>query len=433
MRTDAEGRYRLRVGGDGRYLIVALNAAQAPAQILQDLWVGRVVEVPLLVLRYGAAIAGRVTLRGGRPAVDAGVRVRRLEDGRWLYWKSLMWFEGRLLRGNAQARTDAQGRYRLAGLQPGRHKVRCGRLKGAHINVTQGREEYEREVDAPADGVDFEVTLSHLRLVLRGVPEAGFLVSGSGSTMSLRVKGSYEIGVAPGETYEIRVERKGFEPLRRSVAAPPEGETKEVAIELEPERPRATLLVTLRPAAGAVPAQAGFGLWRKGSTRIFPDVQRNVTAEKGLFRLGKIDAGSYRLVVRPGGPWLGGMGHFLETETEVEVPEGGTVPVTLEIRRGGRLRIVARTPDGKAVEARCTIRNASGEKLDVWFFERHEGGWSSGTGSLGTGPTYVDPALAPGTYTIELSFKGYKDEVRTVAVEAGATTVVEVKLSSAPD
>ena len=43
-------------------------------------------------------------------------------------------------------------------------------------------------------------------------------------------------------------------------------------------------------------------------------------------------------------------------------------------------------------------------------------------------PSVVEPALAPGTYTLELVLDGYRTEVREVGVKAGETTNVEVPL-----
>jgi hypothetical protein len=161
------------------------------------------------------------------------------------------------------------------------------------------------------------------------------------------------------------------------------------------------------------------------------NVIRNVDGEENRFRLDDLEAGSYRLAVKPGGDWWEARGYFAQAESVVGIPEAGRFEIEIAILAGGRLRVAACAPDGRFLPARCRVLDERGEPLDVRFVARFDGGGraSSRTTLIGNGANDVDPALPPGRYAVELSHEGYTTDDRMVEVFAGRTTNLEVTLA----
>lgn len=434
--TNASGRYRLRVGADGHYLVAAVADGMLPGSIDSDLRVGSEIEAAVVFLTEGVEISGRVTINGRAPDRDVSLMAEREELlGHFLSSGYLMWAEEGVFRTQLGAATDAKGAYRIRGLGAGTYEVRCFSVANAHNNVVEDIGSVV--VDAPRSGADFDVPLSELAFVVRkdGEPAPGIDVFISHGGMDLHVTtdgdGRASYGVRPGAKYRVRVLPEGsYLGVEREVAGPAAGETREEILILEPVPERATLLVRLIPVERGVepPREGAFAFWRVDQKDDWPAFLREARArEDGVIPVTGVPAGTYRMAVRPGGPWLGGTAHFLPVERSVVLPARGEAPVALEVARGGRLRVTVRSPAGEDVSARGRILDASGEPLPVRFYRRYLDGAVLGS-NVGPGAAELEHPLAPGAYRLEVRYPGFADTVREVVMDAGVTTFVEIVL-----
>ena len=103
--------------------------------------------------------------------------------------------------------------------------------------------------------------------------------------------------------------------------------------------------------------------------------------------------------------------------------------VVLAAHRGGRLRIRARSRDGREIAAACTVRTLRGAKVDVGFFRRDGRSMAWALGLPEGGASEVDRALPPGSYAVEVT-TAVARQVREVHLLAGQTTEVEIDLTA---
>ena len=436
-----DGSFTLRLGPADRYLVAAARQGLRPALVEVR---GKTAEIAPLILRPGASITGTVT-HNGRPFPGAVVSARPIAvQGRTLRLGELeiagSGDDAFLETGEGQ--TGEDGTYRVGGLLAGPCRLSCRGPEGSRIHPDVS-EWLERTVEAPAKGAD--LTFETARVVLevragdRPPPKAS---SGIDGTTPEEESISFGIGTdagglaafeaRPGAAYEVTVSSRGFRSVtRRVLAAAAGGETRE-RFDLEPEPAASRFLrLVLRGEGAESLKQAAVGFFAPGSEGFFPDFTRGpLEMRSGRIEVEAPPPGRWRLVVRPGGPWNGNTATWLDAETEVEVQEEGNLDVELSLRPGGRIRVAARDPEGRFVQARCVLRDATGQKVRVWFTTQHgEGNWSGHSGALGAdAPAVVEPALPPGTYRVDLRQDGYLDRVEEVRVEPGRWKDLEVTL-----
>lgn len=441
-RTDASGGYWLRAGGDGTYLVAATTEGRRPGHALVPVAVGDVADAGAITLADGAAVEGRVFLNGAE-APGAVVGIVRQEAGIDLEWQRLRWAGGRLVRGELARQADSNGRFVLDGLDEGDHALRCVGMKG--LSQTARAELPVRVVTVPVVGVRLDVGIGWVRIVLRAgatpLPNQPVLVwkgtSGRGEKMDER--GEKTLGFLPGERYGVSVPYppKGFGTARIDFRAPPAGKTVDVHVDLPPAAPEprqalASLIVRLTGGEPLPPA-VGLRMWRLGETPVqgheadgSTRTLWSIDGTDGVYRVDNLPPGRWRVVVRPGG-WLNGRVCVQEAETQVDLPPDAALDVALETRCGGRLRVVARSPAGRPVEADCRIEDAAGRRVFVEFFRYSIDAWhSSSFDGIGDGLHMVEPALPPGSYRVVFEAEGFARTVREVRLEAGATETVDV-------
>jgi len=275
----ADGAYRLALAEGGRYLLVAVADGARPASRVVDVRDGALLEVDPFVLETGAAVSGRVTLTGGRPAAAAVVTAEaRRGDGLRLEIPEtpfeLMWtgrgVEHRIARGTA----GADGRYEVAGLVPATYRVACASIPDAHSALTDSPihgPRFARDAAAPATGVDFVVDLAVLELFLQGVPKGIAVVkqSGraweSGSYVAIEAAEPLRMGVRPEGSFTLEVRADGCEPVKRAWTSPAAGETDRVEMTLTP-RAAGALVLRLDPDA-VLPGRTSCASSRSASHR----------------------------------------------------------------------------------------------------------------------------------------------------------------------
>jgi len=195
-------------------------------------------------------------------------------------------------------------------------------------------------------------------------------------------------------------------------------------------RPRNVVVLTLKTPDGEKIDRAAVKFLRHLESETSFAWGQTVRAENGAFRVEGIEPGRYRVVVRPGGPWLGGDATWMECEAEVEVPPSGDVAATIEVRRGARLRADARDAEGRLLQARCIVRDAAGSQVPVMFVSRFGHGNLTGNATTlgGDGPCSVDPALPAGRYRVEFSLDGYRSRTADADLRVGETVDVDATL-----
>jgi RNA polymerase sigma-70 factor (ECF subfamily) len=432
--TDGEGRARLRSAENGPHLVVAAIPGRRPAAAEIMLTVRGVIEPETLVLERGVTIAGRVreVSPSGLPLV---VEAQRRGGRSWSVGRCLVCFlNGRPELARATADVDGEGLFVLEGLARGSHllRIESSRRARLHMHVS---ETHEKTVDAPVEDVELELSTSRItaevRIDGRPVKKAHltFFLEGAVSR-STDETGRATVWVVPGSTYEIDASGHGRQRVRRDVVAPPAGEERVEAFDLPPRRIRASIVVTLRPPEGKAAIETcAFGFFDPEDDGLFPQDSRDAKLEGGRFVLRDVPAGRWRLVARPGGRWWMNDGPWLDAETEVLVPGEGSVETTLDVRSGGRLRVVVRDPNGVYLAPRCMVKDAKGLAIDLLFTHRTAGGSSRMRNRMcGKGLNHVDPALPPGEYGMTLTEKGYREKTVQFVIEAGRTRTVEATL-----
>lgn len=427
-RSTADGSFRVRTGGSGRCLLLVAAEGFTPSVTPVDVAVGRDTDMGELRLRPGSEVTGTVRWNG-KPAPVVVVATRDMKgDVLRTLWGSVVVREGAASYASVRARTDAEGRYRASGLDAGPHRLSIegtGRAFNLHQSVT-GR--LEREVEAPATGVDFDIPAARVtfRLETDGSPATGMLTleAGGFEVISIDVPGELSSLIAPGEHVAADLAVEDHEPAKAEFDAPRSGEDREVTLKVRRKPPR-NATVVVRLVGAEVPARCAFGVFAEAEAR-FPFLLRELESTNGVFRLEQMPAGAQRIVARPGtATWFGTEGMHVDAEFTVTVPETGGVSATVPVSLGGRLRIAAKDASGKMVGAPCLVKDAEGKDLHVWF----AGPNMKSQGDLPAGrPNLTDPVLPPGVYTVETGGDTYAPTRTRWTIEPGKTTEVTLDL-----
>ncbi len=132
--------------------------------------------------------------------------------------------------------------------------------------------------------------------------------------------------------------------------------------------------------------------------------------------------GKYRLRLEGSGT------HVIAAREGDRLPAEGTVELKLTARRGGRLRIAARSQEGTLLDAACTITNSDGEQLTLNFNSQRGNVMMSRGGKLGTlSPSTTEPAMPPGPYVVTCTHAGVT-KTKSAVVKRGVTTNIDFDL-----
>lgn len=448
-RTDAAGRYRLRVAGPGRYLVVAAHEGRRSAGLKVSLSAGAEVEIAPLVLETGVAIAGRLLYQGepvGQAYVQASASDER--DGLPLQVGSetVQWSAEGLVSDGA-GRTDDAGAFSLVGLSRGGYALGVWHvtLSGIHAVSYVVTQHLGGTIQAPAEDVVLEIAGAVLELrTTCGGESAG--------TVGLQVQmpitttvwetdehGVLRVLVPAGQEYRISVGDEAYQPAHWTVTSGAVGATVVHELALVRAAPKPSLLVTFEGPGAAALDRAWIELAPPPAEPSDapgaappPPVGLNPEAEKigpGVFRLNGLSAGRFTLIARPGTDFWENVGYQLEIRREIVLPPEGELELRLALRVGGRLQIAARDAAGALLEADCVIKDGAGEAQAVTFCTHSEHVAMTQSDALGNlSPSYVAPPLPPGRYTIELSLSGHEPQTVEVDVKENETTKVDVTL-----
>jgi hypothetical protein len=442
--TDDQGRYWVCAGRPGRYRVVAsafglgfVSSDPVEAGAAKD------VSLPDLALRGIGVIEGVATTSDGRPLPDLLVvamptwvwESRNARAHPWLLWgvradEALHPGEGLT---DGQVRSDAEGRFRIAGLRPGRYVLVALELDDlanppVRLCQTGGR----RDVVAGTH---------RLRIVVRddsGRPIPGARLSFNGDRPSRDVRersGTLTLPVRPGETIECIASVLGYQHAEAVFRVPEQPEDHRVELVLQGARPRGRLEVLLKDPDGAViPEFLGHVYSRTGFSLVTvegrPDREPRFTA---------LPCGRFRLYLTPGRE---GRDFWLQLERDLELePDVPTTVALVADRVGGRvhLRLVP-PPDSipgdtfdVQVDARRpgSVRPESGDRFESkaqiprfrWLVN------TAPKGQVESGePGEVSLLLEPGAYDLRIRTDNHRTFERPITVVARQAQRIEVQL-----
>jgi hypothetical protein len=459
--TGDGGAFTLRFAIDGRYLLVATwrhyegprmrtVQSRAPASLLVDLVRG-VARAPVeLRLRPGLSVRGRIRIDGEAAAWASVTWQLAGEYARLLLWKDgtgsdeLAWMDGQVHWAQGEVNPIEDGTFEIHGLSPCAYRVRVDALRGVALHARCTRQ-VEREIVPPERDLLFDVrparvlvtarwpggSLKGLTFDLMAVgmaPELAESVVWGHTAAVADSRGRAHVALLPDCSWYLTVNDPGFEHAFALVRSPGAGETTEVTLDLTAARPRARLVVTLDGAGADWIERAAFGFYDPGVDPMSrtPHPIRLAKPESGRYVLDGLHPGRYRLHVRPGREWYGAPATWLEAVAEVEIPEVGEAAVRIYVMRGGRVHLELTDPEGRHLEAQCTVLDTAGNPVPTEFRGEDIGGGSVLSRRLpGTGPCWIQQALAPGRYTLRFEREGHEPVERTVRIEAGATATVQ--------
>ncbi len=452
--SGADGAFVIRVAHSGKHVVAATRAGLRPAGIVLTASANSAGALAPLTLDEGHAFEGVAYGPDGAPFAGATVAVHR---GAAVVLQPdtdedpLLTIVGDGVE-HARLRTEADedGRFRVSGLGDGLHRVGVTAAPGIHVlpsalNVS--------EVERTAPDARVELSVRGGRIRLRGVfgddPVLGaslFAVEHSTGTalgpVDVDAQGEVEFLAAPGSQILGWFQHRDFEADQLSVQAPAEGETivremtaRPRVVEAEPEIPVTALLRT--PDGGEVSA-AQFGLVELPRTGARMVPWQAADQHEESYRVIAKKPGRYLLIVRANARnWYTRAGHYLDATTEIEVPENGSLRVTIDLVLGARIRVAARGPDGALLHADVDLRNSDDEPVSgVLSVFRSDGvassnanGLLSGTmGMNGTVPNDLVQAIPAGRYRVTFSHEGYRPRTKEIVLTAGETTTVDVAL-----
>jgi protocatechuate 3,4-dioxygenase beta subunit len=369
--VDWEGVYELRDLSPGDWRLRASlerDRRQVEARVPIDPGAGTVRRD--LVFTDGSTLSGTV-LYDAEPLMGASVSVRGLTSGL-----------------ERSVRTDLDGRFEIADLEPGRywlgvvHRPRRV-IHNAEVELDASR---DLSIDVSATTLEGQVTdartgqpLERARVELR---RADGVVGAEGLTLVVTdTAGAYYVARLTAGPYELTVHRDGYAPLYRSLAIAARPGSEVLDFSLEPARGLELLVQGVGPPPSHLDVLVegpGGGWIERGRRRVAPD---------GRVSLSTLADGSWRLLVaRPDGA---------PVPLQVTVPSTAPVPVDLPPATPVRVVVPDLRSSARIAQLRIFVPDGTPVSLvdltvglrDTWPLE-------AGRAAVG--------ALPPGAYTFEV-------------------------------
>jgi len=442
--TTEDGSFELRVPGEGAHLLVAVADGYRPQSRIVEVTLDEPAVLQPFALVPGAAVTGRVTLAGS--GALSGATVRAMWEGSALNLDisdtehQLCFLDGRVEHRSVSAKTDREGVYRVGGLMVADYETAVTSIPEAHHGLTAGG--YKVALRAPRAGVDFEVAVATIDVVVRanGRPLEGAKIewiqhiktpvslTSWSNFVRVPANGRDRRRVIPGGELTIKVEADGMRAQKRDLRAPAAGARMELVFDMEPAH-AASLLVTLDALADPappVPPVMSFALHPLPEGEV---VLRTSRLKNGLHVVSQIEPGRYKVIAYPGR-----RDYYFPVSVEVTVAPNTALPLTMRPRVGGRLHVLYVSKDGRTDRSafvKVVYPNGEATKDLRIFKDDGTGGSTMWANSLPDvkGPGRIRRVFEPGVYRVLL--EPYDESIakmeREVRVVAGKTIVVEFR------
>ena len=394
--TSHDGTYRIADLAPGEWNVQAMVPEGPKAQGRVTLAAGQSEATLDLDFTSGVVLSGQV-LRSGQPVGGLMVQLRGIDVAGW-----------------SSGRTDHEGRFRLEGLEPGRHRLEVADFR----SDLRHREEIELAGDR-----DLVVEIFTGRVAGR-VLDADDLSPLAGAEIRIELaeedpgavsfrrwtgnattddQGRFVIPKVSAADYRFKFVRQGYAPAERMVTVVPDGDLADLEVMLQPT---SGLRLRVRGASGAPVAEVVYAILDDGGRAL--DSGRRQADENGQVRLGSAPAGSWDLLVAAPGAAV--------QRKRVEVP-GPLVELALE--PSCRLEVkVAALADAGAATMRITGTDGVPFVSVEWGHARHE--WE-----LYLGRQNVS-GLPAGGYNVEVTTPDGESWQGTVTVAPGAMTRLDL-------
>ncbi|WP_158621770.1 carboxypeptidase regulatory-like domain-containing protein [Corallococcus aberystwythensis] len=372
--ADAQGHFVFTQLPTGPYTLQALKETYEPAQAAVEVGVDAQSPVTLSLLRERGTVAGVFQLEGGGSAGDITV----------------------LLAGtDFSARTDAEGRFTLAGVATGTYTLRAQR-----DSYVQHEQQVEVRAGAKTSVSEILVRerggVAGTILLEEGVSDRNVtvLLVGTDFTTQTNAQGQFSLTGIPTGTYTLRARRNNYVQHEQQVEVRVDEQTS-VSQTLTHERGgvAGTLLLEGSTNAGNI------------TVRLVDTEFSTRTNTQGQFSLTGVPTGAYILIAERDG--------YVQHEQQVEVRVGAQTSVTqtLSRERGG-------VTGTFLLEGGASAGNVTVLLVGTDFTTQTN---AQGQFSLTGIPT--------GTYTLRAQRDGYVQHEQRVEVRVGAQTSVTRTLS----
>lgn len=402
------------------------------------------VELGVFTLVRGAAIEGtayRNREDDGDDAPPGEVTAHHVERGDASYARfagtEVGLIGGRSFTSAVDVEVDAEGHFRIEGLEPAPHDVMYFQGFASTASSTHDVEAAGTRVDAPAVGVELVSPVHTYTVVVTSDGEpvrdatVHYKFDGGGSVSGPTVEnGEYDFRMASSDptSHEVVVSKPGFESRALRLAPADFGPTRRIAVDLARTAPPSELTLELVSPGGPLgPLHLRLDL--AGSDF---HVFRALDGTESLVPLGEVPAGSYELSIAPRiakDVHPRQLGRWLATEARVELHPDQPVYLPVELVPAGRLLMhVTGAPGKTAGYWRLDGPTRRGLNLLRWDEEagRSTEIWVTAEAEV-PGDYWCHGALVPGDYELTVPRgEGSEPFVAEFAIVEGQVVEVDV-------
>ncbi len=452
VETDALGRFYLQTDEDRDWRLAFISEPYLPKTLVSRATAGKATDLGDIFLLQGGELSGRV-LVNGEASGTARVEVQRIETKAvgalsWGNIKTTAFDEAGIHTQTAKTETDADGGWRIKGLEDGTYLILLTHLYDVSFpgapqlvgGVTADEIKSEepamralavRRATALLPNQDFDLKSGSLdfEVLSAGQPLSGFLLEGPGFRRS-RCPSQFTVSTLVPSTMHLTIDAEDHTPFAADFSFSSSASMERHTINLTPLRPEdalGSLIISVRDADNEPIEKVSFGLLpvdaangQFSAEKNMPPHTFNKTSKTGEFLIKDIPFGIYDLVIRAGSDFYQSRTFHREVVRRLEIKKGETTSAAVVLKRAGRLRIEASNEAGTRLAPYCEILNSAGRKLDVSYSNLLSNGSQTSDQVLsGRSPVDVQPALPPGRYTIKISLKGHETLSKTIDIIAG--------------
>jgi hypothetical protein len=456
-RCDAGGAFCIDVEEPNEFILLLCAAGSEPLTRLLARPRQPETDLGAMRLSRGESITGRVSCEGEplpraeiAAVLDWPLETFALDDA------FVKWIHGRFEWSFAIADSKPDGTYAISGLGKEAYKVRISSLRGRQA-VLGFQQSANREVHAPAEGVDFALDAATQRFTFRyenrpmGGVEAQLESDGAHLNATSDADGLCSFKVRPRLEANLIASLSGFKVVRLPITAPSAGEERAQVVELEVFHPPAALVFDLVAPDDARVQRARFAFYGSeagdGKPTFVQDIDlkspqrthapRNSGPHEEFVAPG-IPAGVYRIVVQAGellgyaSTPLGNVPYceYCDAEAVVSVPATGEVRRSIHLVPRATAQIAAHDRTGRGLPARARLFDTRGAALEMSLAARKNGIWQTLTALDENDYTTVRSTLCSGPADIELSCPGYRPKRVKLAFEGQHALPIDVTLDA---